>query len=45
MVTGTDGAGVASAARAFEEGTLDNRFALAVSDDLPVPLPVGGGSG
>lgn len=45
VVTGTDDAGVASAARAFEEGTLDNRFALAVSDDLPVPLPVAGGSG
>jgi Domain of unknown function (DUF4430) len=45
VVTGTDDGGVASAARAFEEGTLSNRFALAVSDDLPVPLPVGGGSG
>ena len=42
VVTGTDDAGVASAARAFEEGTLSNRFALAVSDDLPVPLPVSG---
>jgi hypothetical protein len=42
VVTGTDDAGVASAARAFEEGTLNNRFALAVSDDLPVPLPVEG---
>jgi hypothetical protein len=40
VVTGTDDAGVASAARAFEEGTLSNRFALAVSDDLPIPLPV-----
>jgi hypothetical protein len=40
VVTGTDDAGVASAARAFEEGTLSHRFALAVSDDLPVPLPV-----
>jgi Domain of unknown function (DUF4430) len=45
VVTGTDDAGVASAARAFEEGTLSNRFALAVSDDLPVPLPVGKASG
>ena len=44
VVTGTDDAGVASAARAFEEGTLSNRFALAVSDDLPVALPVGGTS-
>jgi hypothetical protein len=42
VVTGTDDAGVASAARAFEEGTLSNRFALAVSNDLPVALPVGG---
>ena len=40
VVTGTDDAGVASAARAFEEGTLTNRFALAVSHDLPVALPV-----
>jgi hypothetical protein len=40
VVTGTDDAGVTSAARAFEEGTLENRFALAVSNDLPVPLPV-----
>jgi hypothetical protein len=39
VVTGTDVAGVASAARAFEEGTLDHRYALAVSHDLPVPLP------
>jgi hypothetical protein len=43
VVTGTDEAGVASAARAFEEGTLSNRFALAVSDDLPVSLPMGEG--
>jgi hypothetical protein len=41
VVTGTDAAGVASAARAFEEGTLDHRLALAVSGDLPVVLPVG----
>jgi hypothetical protein len=40
VVTGTDDAGVASAVRAFEEGTLDHRFAVAVSNDLPVPLPV-----
>jgi hypothetical protein len=43
VVTGTDEAGVVSAARAFEEGTLSNRFALAVSDDLPISLPVGEG--
>jgi uncharacterized protein DUF4430 len=39
VVTGTDDAGVAGAALAFEEGTLTNRFAVAVSRDLPVPLP------
>jgi hypothetical protein len=42
VVTGTDAAGVASAARAFEEGTLDHRFAVAVSRDLPVALPAPG---
>jgi len=41
VVTGTDAAGVVSAARAFEEGTLEHRFALAVSRDLPVALPAG----
>jgi len=41
VVTGTDAAGVMSAARAFEEGTLEHRFALAVSRDLPVALPAG----
>jgi hypothetical protein len=41
VVTGTDAAGVASAARAFEEGTLAHRLALAVSRDLPVALPSG----
>jgi Domain of unknown function (DUF4430) len=40
VLTGTDDAGVASAARALEEGTLSNRFALVVSNDLPVALPV-----
>ncbi len=39
VVTGTDAAGVVSAARAFEQGTLEHRFALAVSGDLPVVLP------
>jgi hypothetical protein len=42
VVTGTDPAGVASAARAFEEGTLEHRFAVAVSRDLPVALPAAG---
>jgi hypothetical protein len=39
FVTGTDDAGVESAARALEEGALANRFALAISDDLPVAVP------
>jgi hypothetical protein len=39
MVTGTDDAGVAAAARAFEEGTLGRHFALAIDDDVAVPLP------
>jgi len=39
FVTGTDDAGVAAAARALDEGVLSNRFALAVSDDLPVAVP------
>jgi hypothetical protein len=34
---------VAAAVRGFEEGTLDGRFALAVSHDLPVSLPQVGG--
>jgi hypothetical protein len=40
VVTGTDDAGVASAAHAFAEGTLAHRFAVAVSGGRPVPLPV-----
>ena len=39
FVTGTDAAGVASAARALDESVLADRFALAVSDDLPVAVP------
>ena len=38
----TDPAGVAAAALAFEEGTLAHRFAVAVSQDLPVALPAAG---
>jgi hypothetical protein len=41
FVTGTDAAGVAAAVEAFDEGTLANRFALAVADERGVPLPVG----
>jgi hypothetical protein len=39
FVTGTDDAGVVSAARALDEGALNNRFALAIADDLPVAVP------
>ncbi len=40
VVTGTDDAGVAAAASAFQEGSLTNRFALAVDEGRSVPLPV-----
>ena len=42
LVSGTDDAGVAAAARAFAAGesALSDKFALAVSDDRPIPLPV-----
>lgn len=39
FVTGTDEAGVRSAARAFDEATLRDRFALAVSADRAVAVP------
>ncbi|HWC26851.1 MAG TPA: hypothetical protein VG474_09720 [Solirubrobacteraceae bacterium] len=39
FVTGTDDAGVAAAARALDESALNDRFALAISDDLPVAVP------
>ncbi|MDP8967790.1 MAG: hypothetical protein M3N04_04250 [Actinomycetota bacterium] len=39
FVTGTDGAGVQAAARAFDESVLSDRFALAISGDLPVAVP------
>ncbi len=39
FVTGTDDAGVGAAARALDEGVLSDRFALAISDDLPVAVP------
>ena len=38
-VTGVDEAGVVEAARVFEETVLAEKFALAISDGLPVPLP------
>jgi uncharacterized protein DUF4430 len=40
VVTGTDDAGVAAAARAFDEGPLADHFALAIADDVGVPLPM-----
>ncbi|HVF76923.1 MAG TPA: hypothetical protein VNA28_01390 [Solirubrobacteraceae bacterium] len=39
FVTGTDDAGVDAAARALDESVLKDRFALAISDDLPVAVP------
>jgi hypothetical protein len=39
LVTGTDAAGVAAAVRAFNAGTLDGHFALAVIAGAAVPLP------
>ena len=45
VVTGTDAAGVRLAAeQAFDESVLNEKFALAVADGLPVPLPVAGES-
>ena len=40
FVTGTDAAGVVAAARAFDESVLADRFALAISRDLPVAVPL-----
>jgi len=39
FVTGTDAAGVESAARAFDESALSDHFALAVSEDRAVRVP------
>jgi hypothetical protein len=39
FVTGTDDAGVRSAARAFEESALADSYALAISDDRAVQVP------
>jgi hypothetical protein len=38
-VTGTDAAGVAAAAQAFNGSTLDGHFAIAVVDGAAIPLP------
>jgi hypothetical protein len=43
LVTGTDEAGVELAARAFDQRTLENRFALALEPGgAALPLPVAG---
>jgi Domain of unknown function (DUF4430) len=39
-VTGTDDAGVTSAARAFDESALSDRFALAIAGNLSVRVPL-----
>jgi len=44
VVTGVDRAGVAAAARAFDERTLRNRFALVVDGGRPLSLPIAAGS-
>jgi hypothetical protein len=43
LVTGTDTAGALAAARALDERTLANRFAVAVDGGRVVALPVGAG--
>ena len=42
VVTGTDNSGVEGAARAFDQATLDDRFAVAVSAGETLPVPIGG---
>jgi hypothetical protein len=42
VVTGTDDAGLLSAARALREDVLGEHFALAISHDVAVPLPAMG---
>jgi hypothetical protein len=43
-VTGTDAAGVRAAARVLDESVLNEKFALAISEGLPVPLPAAKGA-
>jgi hypothetical protein len=43
VVSGTDSAGVTLAARGFDAGTLQSRFAVAVSVAGAQPLPASGG--
>jgi hypothetical protein len=40
VVTGTDAVGLAAAAAQLEEEALEDRFAIAVEDGRPTPLPV-----
>jgi hypothetical protein len=40
FITGTDAAGVKQAVEALDEGTLGRHYALAVSQDTGIPLPV-----
>jgi len=42
IVTGTDQAGVSAAAQAFQADDLHDDFALAVANDVGIPLPVSG---
>ncbi|MEA2212009.1 MAG: hypothetical protein QOF83_1957 [Solirubrobacteraceae bacterium] len=44
LITGTDAAGVSAAARALNAGDLHNHFALAVSgnEQIPIPVPAAG---
>ena len=42
VVTGTDAAGVELAARAFDQGTLEHRFAVALAPSASIPVPIGG---
>ena len=39
VVTGTDAAGIAMAARSLTEDALRGKFAVALEDDLPIALP------
>lgn len=42
VVTGTDDAGIRTAVDAFDESVMAEKFALAIADGLPVPLPDAG---
>lgn len=45
FITGTDAAGVETAAEALEEATVADRYALAIADDTPISVPLVGGAG